>query len=128
MPEERGTTGAPQVGQALGNAIAPGVDSQLGQQAGRWLGNQFEFEGLSAEDREFEAARAFVRVADDAARRALRMGTTMSPQQAALSAVVAAARRALPGLVPLVTASGSHPRPTTGRWVRKGDRIVLFGA
>jgi hypothetical protein len=117
----------PQLGQVLGNAIAPGAGGQLGQRAGRWLGSQFEFEGLSAEDREFEAARAFVRVADEAARRVQQMGAAPDPEQAAQSALAAAARRSLPGLIPLVAASGPQ-RQGAGRWIRHGNRIVLFGA
>lgn len=119
----------PQVGQILGNAVAPGMGGQLGQQAGRWLGSQFEFEGLSAEDREFEAARAIVRIANDATRIASRTGSSAAPQRAATSAVVTAAQRHLPGLVPLVVSSGTAARRTSasGRWVRRGNRIVLIG-
>lgn len=116
----------PQVGQLLGNAVAPGVGGQLGQRAGRWLGSQFEFEGLSAEDREFEAARAFVRVAGDAARQAVSAPPGVPPQQAARAALLAAAGRSLPGLVPLLS-TGAGGRGTNGRWVRHGHRIVLFG-
>lgn len=120
----------PQIGQVLGDAVVPGAGGKLGQQAGRWLGSQFEYEGLSPEDREFEAARALVRVAQDAARHAVRAAPGASPQQAATSAVVAAARRSMPGLVPVISAGTGRARGrvTSGRWVRRGNRIVLFGA
>lgn len=117
----------PQVGQMLGNAVAPGAGGQLGQRAGRWLGSQFEYEGLSAEDREFEAARAFVRVAGDAARHAVSAPPGASPQQTAKAAVAAAASRSMPGLVPLLS-TGAAGQAATGRWVRQGRRIVIFGA
>jgi hypothetical protein len=117
----------PQVGQVIGNALAPGAGGQFGQRAGSWLGRQFEYEGLSAEDREFEAARAFVRVANDAARRTVNAPPGVTAQQAAQAAVIAAARRSMPGLVPLLSTS-AHGHRSTGRWVRHGHRIVLFGA
>ena len=117
----------PQIGQVLGDAVAPGRGGQFGQQAGRWLGRQFEYEGLSAEDREFEAARAFIRVANDAAQRAINTPPGVSPQQAARAAVAGAAQRSMPGLVPLLS-TGTHSPRNTGRWVRHGHRIVLFGA
>lgn len=118
----------PQVGQIIGNAVVPGIGGQLGQRAGSWLGRQFEFEGLSAEDREFEVAKAFVRVAGDAARAVQHSARHLPPQQAAVSAVTAAARRSLPGLVPLIAAGAPlQRRGRTGRWVRQGNRIVLYG-
>lgn len=118
----------PQVGQVLGNAALP-QGGDLGQAAGTWLSQRFEFEGLSAEDREFEAACAIVRTANDAAKIASRAGSSAQPQKVATAAVVTAAQRHLPSLVPLIApASVTAPSPAaSGRWVRNGDRIVLMG-
>ena len=119
----------PKVGRVLGDAVVPGLGGSLGASAGRWLGQQFELEGLSAEDREFELARAFVRVARDATRAAVRTGPTAPPGQVATAAVVAAARRSLPGLVPVITQGGLGPaQRRSGRWVRRGNRVVVLGA
>jgi hypothetical protein len=55
----------PMIGRGIGGWIAPGrggdVGARLASQAGQFLG--LELEGLSAEDREFETARQFVRFA-----------------------------------------------------------------
>lgn len=119
----------PQVGGVLGNAVGGDLGRRLGTAGGRWLGQQFELEGLSAEDREFEVARAFVRTARDAARIAQRTAY-LPPQQAATTALVTAAQRSLPGLVPVITGGWLAPgaRRSSGRWVRHGNRIVLHGA
>jgi len=117
----------PQVGGIVGSALGGSTGSQLGTAAGRWLGNRFELEALSQEDREFEIARAFVRTAQDAARIAAR-NRQLPPAQAATRAVVTAAGRHLPGLVPVIVGGGLQGRPASGRWVRQGRRIVIYGA
>jgi len=117
----------PQVGGIVGSALGGGTGSQLGTAAGRWLGSRFELEAMSQEDREFEVARAFVRTAQDAARIAAR-NRTLPPSQAATQAVVTAAGRHLPGLVPVVARGDLAGRRTSGRWVRQGRRIVIYGA
>jgi uncharacterized protein (DUF697 family) len=116
----------PQVGGIVGSAFGGSTGSQLGTAAGRWLGSRFELEAISQEDREFEVARAFVRTAQDAARIAAR-GGQLPPVQAATQAVATAAGRHLPGLVPVVMGGGLQGRRTSGRWVRQGNRIVIYG-
>ena len=119
----------PQFGQAVGNAIAPGRGGALGQRAGQWVGDKLELgletEGLSAEDREYETARAFVRFAHETAQRATQAGPGTPPAAAAQRAAVAAAQRHLPGLVRPDATPG---RATEGRWVRRGNRIVILDA
>lgn len=118
----------PQVGRIIGDAVVPGLGGQVGQSAGRWLGNRFELEGLSAEDQEFEVARALVRVTRDATRNAIAAGPSAPPRQAATMAAVKAAQRQMPGLVPVLTGTqgGTSGTPRSGRWVRRGRRIVLL--
>lgn len=117
----------PQLGGALGGLISPGAGA-LGAKAGQWLSGRFELgletEGLSAEDREYQTARSFVRFATETAQRAAQAGRGTPPQVAAQQAAVAAAQRHLPGL--LRPHNGS-PR-AEGRWVRRGNRIVIFDA
>lgn len=117
----------PQVGRVLGDAVVPGLGGQIGQSAGKWLGSRFELEGLSAEDQEFEVARAVVRLTKDATRNAVAAGPAAPPRQTATKAAVKAAQRQMPGLVPVLT--GAQPTtgaPRTGRWIRRGRRIVLL--
>ena len=62
----------PQLGQLAGDALRPGGQAgAFGRKAGEWLGNRLETglqtEGLSAEDREYQTAQAFVRFANETA-------------------------------------------------------------
>jgi hypothetical protein len=126
----------PQIGRAVGDLISPGagdVGSQLATAAGSKLG--LELEGLSAEDRELEAARAFVRFADETARIADAAPPSVPPATAAAHAGTVAAQHQLPGLAPLVrqlrppgNGGQQHFGPhSAGRWARRGPTIVLFG-
>jgi hypothetical protein len=86
-----------------------------------------ELGGLSAEDREFEVARAFVRFADEAARVATLAPPAARPADVARTAATTAAGRHLPGL--LAEAWNSpRTRQHSGRWVRRGAEIVVDGA
>jgi len=55
------------------------------------------------------------------------------PRAAALAAVAAAARAHAPGLLasdgPMGRGGAAYPSPTqrSGRWVRRGRKIVLYG-
>lgn len=121
----------PQLGQAVGNYFAPGIGGQAGQQVGKWLGTKFEsglqLEGLSAEDRELETARAFIRFATSTAQRAAAIPTSIPATAAAKQAAVAAARQHLPGLLRSPNSRSGSPS-ATGRWVRRGRNIVILGA
>jgi hypothetical protein len=88
--------------------------------AGRALG--LELEGLSQEDREYEAARQFVRFASEAVNNAVQ-SPSPDPIAAARSASVTAARRYAPGL--LRGRGVSAPALRGGRWVRQGRNIVV---
>jgi hypothetical protein len=122
----------PHVGRAIGDYVAPGAGGGIGQRAGQWLGGQLELEGLSAEDQEFEVARAVVRLGKDATQTAVAAGPGSSPRQAAGTAVVSAAQRQLPGMVPLLSRGGTAAagqqgdQKRSGRWIRRGRRIVLL--
>jgi hypothetical protein len=104
------------VGGPLGTAIGSGLASA----AGRALG--LELEGLSPEDREFEAARQFVRFAGEAVKNAA-MSSSPDPVAASRAAVAAAARRFAPGLArgPMANV----PAMRGGRWIRQGRNIVV---
>ena len=119
----------PLVGRGVGDWIAPGrggdVGARLATQAGRFLG--LELEGLSPEDREFETAREFVRVALDAAVRAASAPAAVAPVAAARSAAAAAAASHAPGLLGSLQDPQPAPgrRRRSGRWHRRGRTIVI---
>lgn len=117
----------PVVGQAVGKWISPGYGGPIGQtvatQAGKWMG--LELEGLSGEDREFEVARQFVRFAGAATQAATQ--TPGSGPEAARIAALSAARRFAPGLLPMLRGRSGINWPRSGRWVRQGRTIVLYG-
>jgi hypothetical protein len=133
----------PQLGQIAGDFVAPGAGGSFGAKAGGWLASKLELglelEGLSAEDREFETAKALVRFGEETAQRAAQAASTSPgapPLQVARTAAVAAARSHLPGLAqaaagqqapgkPAGNGSGNGKR-SSGQWVRRGHRIVLL--
>jgi hypothetical protein len=119
----------PIVGRAAGQWIKPdgggAIGADIANQAGRLLG--LELEGLSAEDKEFELARQFIRFAATTAQRALGAPPTVPAIAAARNAAVAAARVYAPGLLPRLQSRSSLAWPRSGRWVRRGRTIILYG-
>src|SRR5690606_7356756 len=116
----------PMVGSAIGGYFGgtsgARVGSQMASNAGRIFG--LELEGLSHEDQEYEVAKRFVQLAGAAAKNA---------------AIAAAARQLAPGLIrgtppTAVAGAAGSPCPScgrgamSGRWIRRGNRIILFGA
>jgi hypothetical protein len=133
----------PQLGQIAGDFVAPGVGGAIGAKAGNWLGSRLELglelEGLSAEDREFETAKAVLRFGEEAAQRAAQAAGSSpgaAPLQVARSAAMAAAQNHLPGLVQSGAAqpgraganggNGARAHRPSGQWIRRGRRIVLL--
>jgi hypothetical protein len=119
----------PSVGAAIGNDFPPAVDSAIGPR----------------EDQEFEVARRFVRLASTAARHA----ASTHPGADIRATVIAAVKEALQqqrgqltgdaaspagaaGIEELeamaaTPRSGSAGRSRSGRWIRRGGKIVLLG-
>jgi hypothetical protein len=147
-------TALPMVGGALGSFVAPGVGTALGAKLGSAAGGMFglELEGLSPQDQEYEVARRFVRLARSAAARAKQLQSTFPPDSAARKALTDAAKKHAPGLLQTLggfqsalggfqfEAAGA-PAPQgvmspqqngggggrSGRWVRRGRKIILIG-
>lgn len=164
-------------GSAIYSGAAGPVLHKVGDVAGNvwqtlqgiWPG---EFEGMSLEEAEFEAARRFVRLSAAAARNLAAARRGARPRRVARAALLAASRRYAPGIYrrfPLYVApttgyldrgpqeppeepgmfsdepysdpddpgqvpeepagSNGRParRPASGRWTRRGNRIIITG-
>lgn len=128
----------PVLGAAAGNFIMPGVGGAIGGKLASAAGNMFglELEGLSYEDQEFEIAKQVVRLGGAAATNAAQAPPNAPPAQAAQAALTTAAQQFAPGLLrPGTSPSGGVNQRrggrcrhrNTGRWVRRGQDIVLIG-
>jgi hypothetical protein len=119
----------PLAGTALGGFVGGPLGAQIGSglasAAGGALG--LESEAWSQEDREFEGAKQFVRLAGEAVKSATASGG--DPRSAAQAAVVQAAQAQAPGLMQPSAPAGisAYGGGRSGRWMRRGNRIVLFG-
>jgi hypothetical protein len=119
----------PFVGGALGSFIPiPGVGTAIGSALGSAVSSalEAEFSDLEAEEQEFEMAKRFVRIAGTAAQQAAQASPGADPQAAVRSAVMGAAKRHLPRLA-RGAAGGMGATGVGGRWVRRGDQIVIVG-
>jgi len=109
----------PIAGTALGNMIVPGLGGAIGGKLGSLASGMFELEleGLSNEDKEFELARAYVRFANDAVRKAARNPNhRFQPRRIARAATISAAKRFAPGLLKRARPSGKrYSRPVAPR-------------
>jgi hypothetical protein len=121
----------PIAGGVLGNMVVPGLGGQVGSRLASSAGNLlgFEYEALGPEDQEFEVAKRMVRMVGSAVQNAAQAVPTADPQAAAKSAVIAAAQAHVPGLLQATTqGNGSHHHhPRSGRWYRRGRKILLVG-
>ena len=123
---------------AAGTFFGGPAGAAIGSKIGSALGNalEMEFEG-SPEDREFEAAKTFVQVAGKAAQQAVNAPPTAPPVAVAKNAVVNATRNHLKRR----RHRGRNGRSNyggggyggyssgrrSGRWVRRGNKIIIFG-
>lgn len=128
--------GLSMAGSALGGAIGGPLGSKIGgglaDAAGNILG--LETGEMSGEDREFEGAKQFVRLAGDAVKNAAN-APPGDPRAIAQSAAVAAAQMHAPGLLEGpgggMPPSRGYPGPgyagaRSGRWFRHGNKIVVI--
>jgi hypothetical protein len=147
LPHAAGAVGAA-FGGPLGARISSGLASvingqgEMEMEAEGW--NQegrnqeaWNQEGWNQEDSEFEGAKRFVRVAADTVRNAMAAAGRTDPMSAAQYAIAQAAELRAPGLMQtgprygMAPYSGPYPGGyagnDSGRWMRRGNRIVLFG-
>lgn len=121
----------PMAGQALGGYIGGSTGAQIGGNLATAAGDALGLEA-EQEDHEFEAAKSFVRLAGDAVKNAATYPQGNNPRSAATAALTEAAKIHAPGLIATATnapaAQGiAMGRARTGRWIRRGSKIVLFG-
>jgi hypothetical protein len=128
----------PMAGQAIGGYFGGAGGAKVGGQLASAAGNIF---GLEAEggDREMEAATSIVKLAGEAVKNAATNPQGTNPRAVANAAVTEAAKIHAPGLLgPAAGAAaalaaaaagavGSGGRARTGRWLRRGNKIVLYG-
>jgi uncharacterized protein (DUF697 family) len=120
----------PIAGSALGNMVVPGIGGMVGSGLASGIGGMFglELEALAPEDQEFEGAKRLVQMAGTAIQNAAQTPSTGDPQAAAKSAVIAAAQAHVPGLLqPKRGLNGAGRRPRSGRWYRRGGKIIVVG-
>jgi hypothetical protein len=125
----------PTLGSSVGSYFGGDEGAKLGGQVASAAGRAFglELEGLSNEDREFEVARRYVNFAGEAVRKLAADGAAANPILAARAAALAAAQTHAPGLSQAPATPGpsavapAHGGGATGRWVRHGSKIILYG-
>ena len=121
----------PIAGGALGTFVGGPAGGMLGSKLASMAGNAFglESEGLSPEDRDFELARRYVRLASHAAKKAALAPPHIHPVRVARWAVADAAKKVAPGLLaPLARAAAAMPRPAVPPAAPKVPRPVAPGA
>jgi hypothetical protein len=81
---------------------------------------------MSQEDREFEGAKNFVKLAADAVKSAAVAPPGANPVEIAKAAVRAAVEKRAPGLLSgSATARPNGKFGRTGRWVRQGRNVII---
>jgi hypothetical protein len=110
------------LGAYFGGPLGAQIGSGLASTAGQALG--LELEGLSQEDKEFEATRQFVRFAGEAVKNALQASPNANPATVANAAAALAARTHAPGFLSGAPEPMNH---SSGCWARHHGTIVLYG-
>ncbi|PUA30752.1 MAG: hypothetical protein B0W54_09925 [Cellvibrio sp. 79] len=121
----------PIAGGALGGFVGGPLGAKIGSSLAGYAGSALglEAELLNQEDREFEGAKQFVRIAGDTVKNALAAPGNTNPQIAAQNAAVQSTRVLAPGLLSGGAATSSPRRSqssNSGRWIRRGRNIVLL--
>jgi len=122
----------PMAGQALGGYLGGPTGAKIGGQLASQAGSLFGFE-MESEEAEFEAATNFVRLAADAAKHLAAAPQTGNPRALAQAALMKAAEVHAPGLMGSSGGGngqdqGGAGRGRTGRWIRRGGKIIVLGA
>lgn len=116
----------PWVGRAAGTWIGGPAGAALGGKLASLAASRLEIDitGLTEDEVQFEVARKVVRLLGSAAQKAASAPAGAHPATVARKAVASAARSVAPGLI---GAAGALSGKRSGRWVRRGRRIILHG-
>lgn len=121
----------PMIG-GLAGSIIPGAGNLVGAAAGSALSQMIgdEAEAMSEPDGQMEVARRLVRTIGDATNRiAADPAASSNPRASVTSAFRASMQRHVPGLLPTRGLLSRRGRVTSsGRWIRRGDTILVLGA
>ncbi len=118
----------PIAGGALGGLVGGPLGAKIGSGLASYAGDALGLEAeMSQEDREFEGAKNFVKLAADAVKTAAAAPPGANPIAVAKAAVKAAAEKHAPGLL---NGAGPQRGPVgklgrTGRWVRHGRNVII---
>ena len=112
----------PIAGKVAGGFFGGPLGATIGGKLGTFATKLFEvdMESMAPEEGELAAARHFIRLAAAAADRAATAPPHADPMRVARYAVTTAARTYAPGLV-------RRRRAAAGRWMRRGNRIYVYG-
>jgi uncharacterized protein (DUF697 family) len=117
----------PLAGTALGGFVGGPLGAQIGgglaNAAGDALG--LESETLNSEDREFEGAKNFVKLAADTVKSTLAGDPGGAPLALARAALQEAAQKHAPALLTSTGPTGRAGHGRVGHWVRQGRNIVI---
>jgi len=113
----------PMAGKALGGYVGGSTGAQWGEKLGSLAGDNFEMEGETEQEAPFENAKCFVRMAADA----VKAVGSQPPGPNLVNTVQAAVSKAASTHMPALVSAGAAVGATQGRWVRRGQRIVLLG-
>jgi hypothetical protein len=132
----------PMAGSAIGGYFGGPTGAQIGGKIAQTAGGLFGLGETESEEREWEAATTFVRLAGDTVKNAAQAPPNANPQAVAHQALAQAAQAHAPGLIPPAPgpmggpmggpggfgpSGGSMGGGRSGRWIRRGGKIVLFG-
>lgn len=128
-----GRTMIPSLGRNLGgyfgNRWGGPRGGQYGGGAGHNIGNWvvdrlgWELEGLAPEEQELKVAKKIIKIAKAAAKKAATTTKKAPPKVIIKAALKAAAKRHLAG-----SGKKSTGSRYSGRWIRRGNKIVVMGA
>lgn len=126
----------PMAGTAIGSYFGGPLGAKIGAGVANAASSALGLEGeMAGEDRELEGAKQFVRIAGQTAATAAAAPPGANPRAVAQQAALSAAMQHAPGLLTggaaapptapqIAAASGAR----SGRWLRRGNKIVLYGA
>jgi len=119
----------PLAGAALGGAVGGPLGAQIGSGLASAASDALGLES-EAEDREFEGAKNFVKMAGDTVKSTLSAEPGVSPLASAKAALAGAAQKHAPALLSgAISVHGEKPlhgMGRVGRWVRQGRNIIII--